>query len=143
MNVWTTATSGVFLPSHGRLGRGSGLFAVSLAMALLLGCTDVGVAGKPQSTSVGNAELVASVAALEAQAQEALGVGIVAWALLAEAEPENLFLADALEDDGRMHSVEQLQDAGLISVAEIESAQGRLLQLTRTETGNLIAEELR
>lgn len=129
------------------VGRSSSLLpscrALSIAFAAIaVACANASVASQPcVNESTGNVP-VGAVADLDRRAMESLGVGIIALGLLAEAAPQVLFLAIDLEKNGRMSAVRQLESAALVSVHAVESAQGRLIQLTPTTKGKEIARAL-
>ncbi len=97
--------------------------------------------------SIASAQVESNLAtlasAIDKKSHDEIGVGIAALGILLEAKPGVFFLADALNSNGQMNAVMQLERKGFVQVLHVKSGHDDMVQLIPTEKATPIIKALK
>jgi len=79
---------------------------------------------------------------LDSQSKSSLGISLRALAFLFDADPGTYLLKEALQFDGTLYNVKELERAGYAKVSTIKTADGEFVQIVPTDKGEAVRRAL-
>lgn len=80
--------------------------------------------------------------ALDAQSKSSLGVSLRALTFLFDADPGTFLLKEALQLEGTLYYVKELERAGYAKVSTVKTADGEFVQIVPTDNGQSLRRAL-